>query len=102
MNPPVPIPILLDADYGADPLWRRDSSRPGGSSMLPLDNLPLSPELKGRLRAWADRFDDLMHTDYEWPTAAEEARWIAEGRALVEPLRAELGPGYKVEYFHDT
>jgi hypothetical protein len=93
------IPVLLMADYYADPLWHR-SPAGKGAVMISLDSLPLSAELKIRLRKWAQRFDELMETDYEWPSDAEAAAWVAEGQALLEPLRHELGDEYDVTYFH--
>jgi len=45
------------------------------------------------------RYDALMDTGYEWPSLVEKASWEAAGRALLEPLREELGQGYDVQYF---
>lgn len=67
--------------------------------MIPLDRLPLSAKLKIRLRAWASRYDTLMDTGYEWPSPADEAAWVMDGRALWKPVRDELGPDYDVRYF---
>ncbi|MGH3189113.1 MAG: hypothetical protein ACRDPY_37870 [Streptosporangiaceae bacterium] len=92
------VPLLLMADYLADPLWYRSSSG-AGECMVSLDRLPLSAELKSQLRAWAARYDALMDTGYEWSGRLEEAAWDADGRALLEPLREELGRGYDVQYF---
>lgn len=86
------------ADYGADPLWHRTPDGKG-SSMISLDTLPLSSELKNRLRAWARRHDDLMDPAHERPSQAAETEWVAEGQALLPSLRRELGPEYDVEYF---
>lgn len=92
------MPILLMADYGADPLWRRGQ---GGKAngMIALDALPLSTRLTQDLRAWAARFDALSETDYEWPNTADERKWVADGQALLEPDQRELGAGYDVSYF---
>ena len=88
------------ADYGADPLWRRYASGETARLIaLNLDTLPLSTTLKQDLRAWAARFDALSETGYEWPNAADERKWITDGRALLEPLRRELRPEYEVSYF---
>ena len=70
--------------------------------MISLDSLPLSSGLKLRLRAWSDRFDELMNTDYQWPSGAEEAAWDNEGRGLLGCLRDELGAGYDIGYFTDS
>jgi len=51
MSDRAPVPLLLMADYLADPVWTRTSSGAGGC-MVPLDRLPLGAELKSRLRAW--------------------------------------------------
>jgi hypothetical protein len=93
-----PVPLLLMADYLADPIWTRSSSGVGGC-MVPLDRLPLRAELKGRLRAWAARFDALMDTGYEWPSLMEEIAWVSDGRVLVETLRKKPGRGYDFQYF---
>lgn len=43
--------IVVMADYQADPVWAADDQgRPG--SMLHLDGLPASDQLKADLRAW--------------------------------------------------
>lgn len=89
------VSILLFADYGADPLWLRDKP----SVMVALDDLPLSAGLKGRLRAWAARFDALSETGYEWPSTAAQCEWVADGQKLLDPLRRELGSDYDVSYF---
>ena len=89
------------ADYLAEPLWSRSATGAGACSMS-LDGFSLSAELKRRLRDWAARYDALMQTGYEWPDPAYEAVWIADGRALLEAVRTELGPDYDVEYFDET
>lgn len=69
--------------------------------MVPLEELPLSADLVRRLRAWATLFDDLAHTNYEWPSTEAQRRWIDTGRSLCEETRAELGDLFDVAYFHD-
>lgn len=93
------VPLLLMADYLADPVWYRSSSGLG-ECMVSLDQLPLSAGLKSRLRAWALRYDALMDTGYEWSSRVEEAAWDADGRALLKRLREELGRGYNVLYLY--
>ncbi|MEO7124880.1 MAG: hypothetical protein ABI382_05250 [Nakamurella sp.] len=44
MSDRTPVPLLLMADYLADPVWTR-TSRGAGGCMVPLDRLPLSAEL---------------------------------------------------------
>jgi hypothetical protein len=90
------------ADYGAGPLWRRCPSVQGTRVVnLNLDSLPLSSQLKQELRAWAARFDALSGTDYEWPSRAARQHWVADGRALLDPVRRELGADYDVTYSAD-
>ncbi len=102
MSDRAPVPLLLMADYLADPVWTRTSSGAGGC-MVPLDRLPLGAELKGKLRAWAARFDALMDTGYQWPSGREEITWVGDGRVLLKTLQEELGRGYDVQYFdHGT
>jgi hypothetical protein len=97
-----PVSILLMADYGADPLWRRYESVQGTRVVnLTLDSLPLSSPLKRELRAWATRFDALSRTDYAWPSRAARQQWVTDGQALLDPVRRELGPGYDVTYSAD-
>jgi hypothetical protein len=94
------VPLVMMADYLADPMWVRSPSGRGGR-MVPLEELPLSADLVGRLRAWAGVFDDLARTNYEWPSAEAHLRWIDTGRSLCEEARAELGDLFDVAYFHD-
>jgi hypothetical protein len=99
MSDQAPVPLLLMADYLADPIWTRSPSG-AGRCMVSLDRLPLGAELKGRLRAWAARFDALMDTGYEWPSRMEEIAWVSDGRVLLETLKQELGRGYDIQYHH--
>lgn len=92
------------AEYGpADPLWHRAPDGKG-ASMISLEHLPLSPELTARLRTWAHTFHDhtianLANQDGNAWTAAAREEWAAEGHALLDLLRQELGPGYDVELY---
>lgn len=67
------IPILLMADYTADPLWHRPPDGKG-ASMLSLKHLPLNPELTARLRGWASTFDSLMGNDFAWSSPGARAK----------------------------
>lgn len=89
------------ADYLADPLWRRG---PDGfdEGMIPLDRLPLSAQMKARLRAWAGRYDALMQTGYEWSSDADEATWVTDGRVLRGLVQEQLGPAYDVKYLDEA
>jgi len=92
--------VKLMADYGAFPLWWLN--RRGGGPGIHPDALPLSPELKMRLLAWAAVYDQLMQTDYEWPNDQALAAFVRQGWALLAELREELGPGYEVWYFNES
>ncbi len=60
----------------------------------------LSDELADRLEAWMDAFDAIYEEDDEarsrFPDAVEQLAWEAEGAAIVEAIRGELGPGWTV------
>jgi hypothetical protein len=98
------VPLILMADYFADPVWHRSADGAGAarSGMVDLDSLPLTAALKQQLRAWARRHDDeLLPTEQcQWSSPDVEAAWIAQGQVLLELLRTELGPDYDVTYFH--
>ena len=76
MYDPMPTRVRVMADYSADPLW--DES-PSGGGMLRLDEMPLSPDLRRRLRAWADNHDRLLGVRLEWPGADVRRDWVARG-----------------------
>lgn len=89
--------IVVMADYQADPVWAADDQgRPG--SMLHLDGLPASDQLKADLRAWAAEYDGLAATDHAWPDQDQERSWIRAGRGLADRLARELGPEFRVHY----
>lgn len=92
--------VKLMADYGAFPLWWLNR-RSGGPTGDP-DELPLSPELKTRLLAWAAVYDQLARTNYEWPSDHARAVFVQQGRALLADLREELGGGYELWYFDES
>lgn len=91
-------PLVLMADYFADPLWRRSAEGKGGA-MVPLESLPLGGELIRRLRAWAAQFDARSDSlGEEWQDPAAEQAWLAQGRELRVAVQDELGPEYDVTY----
>lgn len=100
MSDQKPVPLLLMADYMADPLWTRTSSGLGECS-ISLESLPLSRRLREQLRAWAARYDARLHTDNKWQSQEDEALWLSDGRALLTSVREELGPDYDVQYFEE-
>ena len=91
--------IRLYADYAPWPLWG-----PGGGPLAE-DELPVSDELRQRIRAWFNAYDS--HPRPDWPIWVapsglsddeEEVAWVAEGEAIRVRLANELGPGYVVEF----
>lgn len=89
-----PVTLVFNADFSADPLWRRTSTSTG---MVNLDQLPLSRELKSELRTWARRHDELQ--DPPNPVRGSDEvlfAWTAVGKDLVVRLRAALAPRFIV------
>jgi hypothetical protein len=93
--------IKLMADYFAFPLWAVGSGDldESWSGMLTPDVLLLSASLVEQLQHWADQYDTLFDTEFEWPSEEARIGWINQGGRLAAQLRAELGPAYEVEYF---
>ncbi len=74
--------VRLFWDYSADVLWDDDNAYLGELE----DLLPMSEDLRRRLKAWARRVDD-----------ADGADDPAEVRGLARELGAALGPDFRVE-----
>lgn len=72
-------------EHGSGPLWTDD-----GRS-VDLGSVPLSHELRDRLRRWNARYDDSL-----LPFERNDTDWLAEGRMLLADTRASLGDGYDV------
>ena len=72
-------------EYNSGPLWSDD-----GQS-IDLDSLPLSSELRDRLRHWNARYDDSL-----LPFDQNDTEWLVEGRCLLTDTRASLGESYEV------
>lgn len=72
-------------EYDGGPIWS-----PDGRS-ADLDLLPLSNDLRERLRAWNARYDDA-----NLPFEQNAVDWLAEGRSLLGEVRAALGEAYEV------
>ena len=91
--------IRLMADYAPWPLW-------GRSGLLSEDDLPLSPQLKDRIKRWLNAYDQTPQVPGAgtWTpplsdTAGdEEATWVAEGTEIRDAIQRELGSGYRVIY----
>jgi hypothetical protein len=92
-----PQKIILMADYDADPVWTFEDR-----SMLNLDRLPLTDELRRDLRTWAEWFNSLPDDGWDTPIDPEaEKQWRADAITLWRRLRDELGPEWQVGYLID-
>ena len=93
-----PAAVLVMAEHGVvDPVW----DRPGGAGEpLDLALLGVPDALVRSLRRWNQRYRDLASTGYEWPEAAVQAVWTAEGRRLAFELQNVL-PDVEVRYHED-
>lgn len=90
--------LRLAADYHCSPLWDVDDP-----DNVDPEDLPLPDDLRARLWAWAETFDAILNHDdpaaSAFPSGAAEERFVEEGAALAEAVRAALGPGWEVQYF---
>ncbi|WP_411839684.1 hypothetical protein [Paracoccus sp. ME4] len=78
--------VRVMCDYSADPLWGRDGA------MLGLEEVAMSPRLKGRMRDWADRFEELSARAVREPAAELAQEWTAfamQGRHIAASLKEE-------------
>ena len=81
-------------DYTADPVWAHDG-------MVDLDELPITDDLRDRLRQWNADWEELVGARTERFTIIDKdghRRWIDEGRNLAHRLQRELGPGVEISY----
>lgn len=72
-------------EYDSGPLWAADGEP------VPLDELPLPDDLRSRLMAWNDEFEDA-----KLPFDQHDEDWLQLGRVLLVEVRRELEPRYKV------
>ena len=101
----MPRDLLFMSDYSADPIWDAATE-----SMVRLDSLPISDETRASIRDWASRWksspgnrcastnaESGMRAGAVEPVPAQAWERIeADGRALRERLRQELGNGWRV------
>lgn len=84
--------VRIMCDYSADPVWASDGT------MIDLDDLPVTQELKQRLRAWEEIFDrqDLFASSPSYDVAA----FSRTGRELAREVKRQL-PDWTVVYYDE-
>ncbi|NLJ53533.1 MAG: hypothetical protein GX344_05295 [Intrasporangiaceae bacterium] len=81
-------------DYSADPVWAVDG-------MVDLDELPITDDLRDRLRAWNAEWEELVGVRtgrFRIIDKDGHRRWKQSGRYLARNLERELGPGVEIQY----
>lgn len=67
-----------------------------------IEDLSISDELKNKLRAWDDEYQNTLDLGYppdsSFPTTELAVQHAQRGRELAERLQEELGDDYLVEY----
>lgn len=90
--------LIAPAWLGHSGLWAIDAK--GRRKAIDADDAGLSDDLADRLEAWMDAFDAIYEEDDEarsrFPDAVEQLAWEAEGAAIVEAIREELGASWTV------
>jgi hypothetical protein len=88
--------LLLMAEFGTEePLWLLSPEGKAGRG-IPLDRLPLTEDLKQKLRTWTRHHDELNDPPFSWGTRDELEEFMKEGRSLLFQIREELGSGYDI------
>jgi hypothetical protein len=92
--------IRLSPDYFCYPIWHDDGANTEKFGDIDPRSLPISAELAEDLIKWAQWFDkDLDMNDPEnsrGMSPDEKAAFTAEGERLLDCLRHELGPDFRV------
>lgn len=94
-----PTRVKLMAEYGGGlPLW--DESPSPGMWFGPFDRgvLGLPDRLETRLVRWNERFDTLMGSNQDWPSAAEHLAFVVDGHLLAADLQRGFGAKVLVLY----
>ncbi len=90
--------LIAPAWLGRSGLWLLDAK--SRRKAVDAEDIGLSEELADRLESWMDTFDGIYEEDDEarsrFPDAVEQLAWEAEGAAIAEAVRAELGDGWTV------
>ncbi len=90
--------LIAPAWLGLSGLWTLDAK--GRRSPVDAEDIGLSEPLADRLEAWMDTFDAIYEEDNQarsrFPNAVEQLAWEAEGAALTEAVKQELGAEWVV------
>lgn len=90
--------LKLMADYDCWPLW--EAGKEVGN--VNPEELPLSDELKSRLQAWAEQYDQTLNrldlASSGFVDLRTRKHFENEGALLCKQLQAELGDAFEVEY----
>ena len=84
--------VRIMADYSADPLWGPDGT------MRYLDDLPVTQELRQRLRDWEGVFD--RHDEFTPSAPFDTAGFSKTGRELACEVKQQL-PDWTVVYYDE-
>lgn len=91
--------LKLMADYECSPLWEQTET---GTNNVNPEVLPISQGLRDALNAWAQRYDDTLDRDDPrrsgFPNLEAEVAFNADGQALLDRLKAELGQQYTLTF----
>lgn len=91
--------LKLMADYECSPLWEQTEA---GTDNVDPEDLPISQGLRDGLNAWAQRYDDQLDRGDPrlsgFPNLEAEAAFNADGQALLDGLKAELGQEYTLTF----
>ena len=84
--------VRIMCDFSADPLWGADGT------MIDLDDLPVTQELRQRLRDWEEVYDrqDLFASSPSYDVAA----FSRTGRELAREVKRQL-PDWTVIYYDE-
>lgn len=91
--------LKLMADYECSPLWEQTET---GTDDIDPEGLPISQGLRDALNARAQRYDDTLDRDAPCRSGflnpEAEATFNADGQALLDRLKAELGQKYTLTF----
>jgi len=84
--------LMLEADFGADPIWCRKCG-----CNLNLDEVPLTQELKDELMSWVQIYSKSVLDESEYILEVSHQH-NKKGIELLDKVQKELGDKYTVSY----